>query len=169
MPCAFLARYCSKVAPRASVGCWTIPATESFSSFSESTLPRLSTTETLLTCRPSTLLATRKRMELTAAAGNCALPLHAHEDRGGRLALVVDHQPVFRHDNHHPRRFDLVELADGAGQFALHGAGVIGALHKVGDAEIGLVEYLKSDSLAARNALARPFASGLDKLCPRGR
>ena len=73
MPCAFLVRYCSKLRRAVS---WLLdkPATESGSSFSDRTLPRLSTTETLLTCNPSTLLATRKRMELTPAEGSWALP-----------------------------------------------------------------------------------------------
>ena len=114
----------------------------------------LSTTETLLTCSPSTLLATRKRMELTAEEGNWRGAFDADKDRGGGLALGVSEQAVLRHDDHDAGGFHLVQLADGAGQFALDGAGVIGALHEIGDAEIGLVENLESHPFAAGNALA---------------
>ena len=93
-------------------------------------------------------------MELTDGGGQLAAALDADKDRGGGLALGVGEQAVFRHDDHDAGGFDLVKLADGAGQFALDGAGVIGALHEIGDAEIGLVENLEADAFAAGNALA---------------
>ena len=74
IPSAFLARYCSRLRRAAS---WLLvnPSSESLSPLSESTFPRLSTTVTWLACKPSTELATRKRIELTAAGANCACPL----------------------------------------------------------------------------------------------
>ena len=83
-----------------------------------------------------------------------AVAAHAHEHRGGGLARAVGQQTIFRHHDHHARAFDLVKLADGAGEFALDGAGVIGALHEIGDAEVGLVKNLEAHAFAARDALA---------------
>ena len=82
------------------------------------------------------------RLELGVAA-------HADKHRGGGIFVLVEQQPVFRQHDHHARRFDFVELADGAGQFALHGADIIGALHEIGDAEIRLVENFKAHAVAA--------------------
>ena len=90
----------------------------------------------------------RARRQLAVAA-------HAHEDGGGGLLLIVHEQTVLRHDDHDAGVFDLIDLADGTGQFTLHGAQVIGALHEVGDAEVGLVENLEAHALAAGNALGR--------------
>ena len=90
----------------------------------------------------------RARRQLAVAA-------HAHEDGGGGLLLIVHEQTVLRHDDHDAGVFDLIDLTDGAGQLALHGPQVIRALHKVGDAEVRLVENLEAHALAAGNALGR--------------
>ncbi len=108
-------------------------------------------------------------MELTAEAGNCALPLTRTKTEAVGLRMTVGQQPVFRHDDHDAGRFDLVELADGAGQFALHGAGVIGPLHEIGNAEIGLVKYFETRRLRRAECPCRPFACAPDKPCPPGR
>ena len=83
-----------------------------------------------------------------------AVALDADKDGGGGFARAVGQQPVLRHDDHDAGGFDLIELADGAGQFALNGTGIIGALNEIGDTETGLVENLKADPFTAGNALA---------------
>ena len=74
IPSAFFARYCSRLRRAPS---WLLvnPISESLSPLSERTFPRLSTTVTWLACKPSTELATRNRMEFTAAGPSCECPL----------------------------------------------------------------------------------------------
>ena len=89
-----------------------------------------------------------RRRQLRVAA-------HAHENGRGRIFVLVEQQAVFRQHDHHARRRDLVNLADGAGKFALHGAGVVRALDEIRDAEVRLVENLEAHAFALRNALGR--------------
>jgi hypothetical protein len=86
------------------------------------------------------------RRKLGAAAQT-----NEHGSRGP--LLVVHQQTVFRHHNHHAGGLHLIQLADGAGQFALDGAQVIGALDEIRNAEIGFVENLESDAVALGDAL----------------
>ncbi len=59
------------------------------------------------------------------------------------------------------------ELADGAGEFALEGAEVIGALDEVAQAELALVEDFEAHALAARDALAGEIHAELVDACRR--
>ncbi len=47
-------------------------------------------------------------MELTAAAGNWALPLTRTKTEAVGLRWLSSEQPVLRHDDHDPGGFDLV-------------------------------------------------------------
>ena len=85
------------------------------------------------------------------------LGIAAHTDKNGRggILVLVEQQAVFRLHDHHARRLDFIDLADGAREFALHGAGVVGALDEIGNAEVRLVENLEAHALALRNILGR--------------
>ena len=52
------------------------------------------------------------------------------------------------------RALSMESTADGAGEFALHGAQVIGALDEIGDTEVGLVENLEAHAFARGIPLA---------------
>ena len=99
-----------------------------------------------------------------------ACAAHVDEHRGGRTdALVGEEESVFRLHDHHPRGADALQLGDGAGEFALDGTEVIGALDEVAEAELALVENLKTDAVATGQALAREIHADLVDLVGRDR
>jgi hypothetical protein len=92
---------------------------------------------------------------------------HVDEDGGGGLhALLGEQQAVFRLHDHHAGGADARQLGDRAGELALHGPQVIGALDEIAQAELALVENLKAHAVAARQALAGQSPCGA---CRRGR
>jgi hypothetical protein len=87
--------------------------------------------------------------------GRHAASAQIDEDGGAGLDRLVDEeQAVLGLHDEHARAAHAFELGDCAGELALEGASVVGALDKVGYAEVALVEDLEADALPARQALA---------------
>ena len=167
-PFGFFGEILLEVAAGRRVGCWTSRPPNRCPRFAESTLPRLSTTETLLACKSLHAVGDQKADGIDGgrrATGALPLTRTKTEAVGLRWASVSSRFSgmtiMTRADS------TWSKLADGAGQLALHGAGVIGPLHEIGNAEIGLVENLESHSFAARNALAGHLHAHLINLVGR--
>ena len=76
------------------------------------------------------------------------------ENRGGRARIGgADQQAALGQNHHHTGFFHALHLLDGLGEFALKGAGVVGALDEITDAEIAPVENLKAHASVIRESL----------------
>jgi len=70
--------------------------------------------------------------------------------------VLIDQQAVLRQYHHHAGAFDLVDLRDGASEFALQRADIVGTLDEVRNAEVRLVEDFEADAVpVSGDAFAR--------------